>query len=77
MKWWRDQCLNRKLQTKGNPMFKDFCEIKICKEDIKVQALKALQYLRELTIISGDALEHVGCAVHNLGKPSVVDVQQC
>ena len=78
MKWWRDHYLNRKLKTKGNQRVTDFCEIKICQEeDIKVQALKALQWLRELTIISGDALEHVGCAVHNLGKPSVVDVQQC
>ena len=36
--------LNTKLNTKGNLTFTDFCEIKICKEeDIKVQALKALQ----------------------------------
>ena len=44
MKWWRDQYFIRKLKTKGNQTFTDFCEIKICKEeDIKVQALKALQ----------------------------------
>ena len=44
MKWWRDQYLNRKLKAKGNQMFTDFCEIKICKEeDTKVQAFKALQ----------------------------------
>ena len=42
MKWWRDHYLNRKL--KGNQRVTDFCEIKICQEeDIKVQALKALQ----------------------------------
>ena len=36
--------------------------------------LKALQQLRELTIFSGDTLEHVDCAIHYLEKQSVVDV---
>ena len=36
--------------------------------------LKALQQLRELTIFSGDTLEHVDCAFHYLEKQSVFDV---
>ena len=36
--------------------------------------LKALQQLRELTIFSGDTLDHVDCAFHYLEKQSVFDV---
>ena len=37
--------------------------------------LKALLQLREQTTFSGDALEHVDCAIHNYkGKQSVDDV---
>ena len=36
--------------------------------------LKALQQLRELTIFSGDTLDHVDCAIHYLEKQSVFDV---
>ena len=36
--------------------------------------LKALRQLRELTIFSGDTLEHVDCAIHYLEKQSVFDV---
>ena len=38
--------------------------------------LKALSLtqLRELTTFSGDALEHVDCAIHNLEKQSVDNV---
>ena len=36
--------------------------------------LKALWQLRELTTFSGDALEHVDCAIHIFEKQSVVNV---
>ena len=36
--------------------------------------LKVLRKLRELTIFSGDTLEHVDCVIHYLEKQSVVDV---
>ena len=36
--------------------------------------LKALRQLRELTTFSGDALEHVDCAIYNLEKQSVDNV---
>ena len=36
--------------------------------------LKALRQLRELTTFSGNALEHVDCAIYNLEKQSVDNV---
>ena len=36
--------------------------------------LKALWQLRELTTFSGDALEHVDCAIHIFEKQSVENV---
>ena len=36
--------------------------------------LKALRQLRELTTFSGDALEHVDCAIHIFEKQSVENV---
>ena len=44
------------------------------KHDMFCHHLKALQQLRELTIFSGDTLEHVDCAFHYLEKQSVFDV---
>ena len=36
--------------------------------------LKALLQLTQLTTFTGDALEHVDCAIHNKEKQSVDDV---
>ena len=42
--------------------------------EAQIPSLKALRQLRELTTFSGNALEHVDCAIYNLEKQSVDNV---
>ena len=78
----------KKLRAKGNQRFTDFCEIRNIQRRgykgtstllFKAQTLSQITLATDGTdlIFSGDALEHVhvDCAIHNLEKQSVVDVE--